>query len=96
MSLKAFQNRRRNRSDVTGKILRCHTCGTSRHLSAFCPDSWENLERVKVIKEEVLSKGYSWGPITKLWGVEITLLFLIIVIVAVSVVVKERAKVVDK
>ena len=61
-------NRRRNRLDATGKILRCHSCGSFRHLLASCPDSWENMERVKVSKGEVLPKGYSWDRKTKLRG----------------------------
>ena len=59
-------NRRQKGLDATGKILRCHSCGSLRHLLAFCPDSWENMEKVKVSKEEVLPKGYSWDGITKL------------------------------
>ena len=60
MSHNAFYNRGRNRLDATGKILRCHSYGSFRHLLASCPDSWENLKRTKVSKEEVLPKGYSW------------------------------------
>ena len=68
MSPKAFYNRTQNRLDATGKILRCHSCGSFRHLLVSCPDSWENMERAKVSKEEVLPKGYSWDGITKLRG----------------------------
>ena len=31
MSPKAFYDRRQNRLDATGKILRCHSCGSYRH-----------------------------------------------------------------
>ena len=68
MSPKVFYNRTRNRLDATGKILRCHSCGSFRHLLASCPDSWENMKRAKVSKEEVLPEGYSWGRKTKLRG----------------------------
>ena len=68
MNPKAFYNRTQNRLDATGKILRCHSCGSFRHLLASCPDSWENMEREKVSKEEVLPKVYSWDGITKFRG----------------------------
>ena len=68
MSPKAFYNRTRNRLDATGKILRCHSCGSFRHVLASCPDSWENMERAKVSKEEVLRKSNSWDCKTKLKG----------------------------
>ena len=68
MSPKVFYNRTQNRLDVTGKILRCHSCGSFRHLLASCPDSWENMKRAKVSKEEVLPKGYSWDRKAKLRG----------------------------
>ena len=67
-SPKAFYNRTRSRLDATGKILRCHSCGSFRYLLAPCPDSWENLKRAKVSKEEVLPKSYSWDRKTKLRG----------------------------
>ena len=67
-SPKAFYDRTRNGLDATGKILRCHSCGSLRHLLASCPDSWENMKRAKVSKEEVLPKGYSWNRKTKLRG----------------------------
>ena len=50
--------------DANGKRLRCHSCGSFRHLLASCPDSWENMEGVKVSKDEVVPKGYSWDCIT--------------------------------
>ena len=68
MRPQAFYNRRQNRLDANGKILRCHSCGSFRHLIASCPDSWENMERAKVSKEEVLPRGYSWDHKTKLKG----------------------------
>ena len=68
MSPKAFYSRTRNQLDANGKILRCHSCGSFRHLLASCPDSWENMKRAKVSKEEVLPKGYSWDRKTKLRG----------------------------
>ena len=52
--------------DANGKILRCHACGSFRHLLASCPDSWENMKRVKVSKKENLPKGFSWDGITNL------------------------------
>ena len=66
LSPKAFNNRRRNQLDANGKILRCHACGSFRHLLASCPDSWENMERVKVSKKENLPKGFFWDGITNL------------------------------
>ena len=66
LSPKAFNNRRRNQLDANGKILRCHACGSFRHLLASCPDSWENMKRVKVSKKENLPKGFSWDGITNL------------------------------
>ena len=65
LSPKAF-NRRQNQFDANGKILRCHACDSFRHLLASCPDSWENMERVKGSKEENLPKGYSWDGMTNI------------------------------
>ena len=64
LSPKAFNNRRRNQLVANGKILRCHACGSFRHLSASCPASWENMERVKVSKKENLPKSFSMDGIT--------------------------------
>ena len=33
------------------KPLLCNSCGSSRHLLAECPDSWENMEKKKVSKK---------------------------------------------
>ena len=66
MCPKVFYNRRRNRLDANGKIKRCHSCGSFRHLFASCLDNWENIDRGNVSKQEVLPRGYSWDRITKL------------------------------
>ena len=64
LSPKAFNSRRRNQLDANGKILRCDSCGSFRHLLASCRDSWEIMEGVKVSKDEVVPKGYSLDCIT--------------------------------
>ena len=34
-----------NPKGVDGYVLKCHSCGSFRHLLDECPDSWENMEK---------------------------------------------------
>ena len=40
--------KKRNPVGMNGKLLKCKSCGSYRHLVAECPDSWENMEKKKV------------------------------------------------
>ena len=37
--------KKRNPVGMNGKLLKCKSCGSYRHLVAECPDSWENMEK---------------------------------------------------
>ena len=37
--------KKRNPVGMNGKLLKCKSCGSCRHLVAECPDSWENMEK---------------------------------------------------
>ena len=40
---------------VNGKPLLCNSCGSYRHLLEECPDSWENMEKKNVSKNDLNS-----------------------------------------
>ena len=40
---------------VDGKVLLCSSCGSYRHFVAQCPDSWENMGKIKSRKHSVNS-----------------------------------------
>ena len=50
--------RRRNPLGINGRPIRCYSCGSFRHLLVDCPDSWENMKKVKYCKKEVWPMGY--------------------------------------
>ena len=35
-----------------GRPLTCRSCRSYRHLLAACPDSWENMERMKAVEDQ--------------------------------------------
>ena len=41
-----------NPSGADGKILKCLSCGSFRHLLDDCPDSWENMDKKKNMGNE--------------------------------------------
>ena len=41
-----------NPSGADGKILKCLSCGSFRHLLDDCPDSWENMYKKKNMRNE--------------------------------------------
>ena len=43
-SCKGKMRKKMNPTGINGRILRCKSCGSFRHLVAECPDSWENME----------------------------------------------------
>ena len=47
--------KKRNPVGMNGKLLKCKSCGSYRHLVAECPDSWENMEKKKVSKKDLNS-----------------------------------------
>ena len=49
-----------NPTGADGHILRCKSCGSYWHLVANCPDSWKNMAKVNIVKDEniVLFTGF--------------------------------------
>ena len=45
--------KKRNPVGMNGKLLKCKSCGSYRHLVAECPDSWENMEKKNVSKKDL-------------------------------------------
>ena len=45
--------KKRNPVGMNGKLLKCKSCGSYRHLVAECPDSWENMEKKNVSKNDL-------------------------------------------
>ena len=41
-----------NPKGTDGYVLKCHSCGSFRHLLDACPDSWENMEKQSTGKEK--------------------------------------------
>ena len=41
-----------NPSGADGIILKCSSCGSFRHLLDDCPDSWENMYKMKNMENE--------------------------------------------
>ena len=41
-----------NPKGLGGYVLKCHSCGSFRHLLDVCPDSWENMEKQSTGKEK--------------------------------------------
>ena len=35
-----------------GRTLTCKSCGSYRHLLPACPDSWENMAKIKIAEEK--------------------------------------------
>ena len=63
----------RNRKNINplgpdGRTLTCKSCGSYRHLLPACPDSWENMRKIKVVEEEhaVLFTGYNTEEVRRL------------------------------
>ena len=48
--------KKRNPVGMNGKLLKCKSCGSYRHLVAECPDSWENMENKYVSQKDLKSK----------------------------------------
>ena len=48
--------RRLNPTGADGKTLLCNACGSYRHMMSNCPDSWENLSQVNIVKEDTCEK----------------------------------------
>ena len=48
--------RKINPIGANGKPLLCNSCGSYRHLLEECPDSWENMEKKNVSKNDLSSK----------------------------------------
>ena len=49
-----------NPTGLDGFVLKCHSCGSFRHLLDECPDSWENMEKQsagKVKDTESMNQG---------------------------------------
>ena len=46
----ANKRKRRNPLGANGRLLLCKSCGSYRHLIAKCPDSWENMDKLKANK----------------------------------------------
>ena len=46
----ANKRKRRNPLGANGRLLICKSCGSYRHLIAKCPDSWENMDKLKANK----------------------------------------------
>ena len=49
-----------NPTGLDGDVLKCHSCGSFRHLLDECPDSWENMEKQsagKVKDTESMNQG---------------------------------------
>ena len=46
----ANRRKRRNPLGTNGRLLLCKSCGSYRHLIAKCPDSWENMDKLKANK----------------------------------------------
>jgi len=46
----------------------CSSCGSYRHLLSACPDSWENMAKVKIVEDEhaVLFTGYNKEEVRRL------------------------------
>ena len=47
----------RNKNNINplgpdGRTLTCKSCGSYRHLLPACPDSWENMAKITIAKEE--------------------------------------------
>ena len=53
--------KKRNPVGMNGKLLKCKSCGSYRHLVAECPDSWKNMEKKNVSKKDF----YSMFPCVK-------------------------------
>ena len=47
--------KKRNPVGMNGKLLKCKSCGSYRHLLAECPDSWENMENKYVSQKDLKS-----------------------------------------
>ena len=47
-----FARKKINQSGADGKILKCLSCGSFRHLLDDCPDSWENIAKKKNMGNE--------------------------------------------
>ena len=47
--------KKRNPVGMNGKLLKCNSCGSYRHLLAECPDSWENMENKYVSQKDLKS-----------------------------------------
>ena len=47
-----LKRKRRNPSRSNGRPLLCRACGSYRHLVAKCPDSWENMYKLKVQRSD--------------------------------------------
>ena len=47
--------KKRNPVGMNGKLLKCKSCGSYRHLVAECPDSWENMENKYVSQKDLKS-----------------------------------------
>ena len=45
--------KKRNPVGMNGKLLKCKSCGSYRHLVAECLDSWENIEKKNVSKKDL-------------------------------------------
>ena len=47
--------KKRNPVGMNGKLLKCKSCGSYRHLVAECPDSWENMDKKNISKKDLNS-----------------------------------------
>ena len=47
-----LKRKRRNPLGSNGRPLLCRSCGSYRHLVAKCPDSWENVSKLRVHKSD--------------------------------------------
>ena len=58
--IKTGGRRKINPTGLDGDVLKCHSCGSFRHLLDECPGSWENMEKLsagKVKDTESMNQG---------------------------------------